>query len=298
MYNKNVLGMSFHEIGGIAVCGLFIIHKLLNGKWILVITGKLFSKKIAFRCKLNWLIDFLLLVCFTVILISGINISKVVFAGTHGASNLKTAHYAVSALALVLLGIHLGTHYESIVGRIGVRKLPLILRRITAIVLSAAILGFGIYQITATSFLQWMGNLGAVIGTSQALPDGDHEDRNMAEMPDFEGEMPSEIQDTATDETTEADTADTAADALAQTDETTTEFSTGGHGNGPQDGTGKGLGNGNGASNLGAVNLAAIPQVLLSFLSITLAFSVVIAWIDGLHRHAKRKKLLQKAQAQ
>ena len=45
MYNKNVLGMSFHEIGGIAVCGLFIIHKLLNGKWILVITGKLFSQK-------------------------------------------------------------------------------------------------------------------------------------------------------------------------------------------------------------------------------------------------------------
>ncbi len=262
MYRSDVLGLSFHEIGGMAVCGLFIIHKLLNGKWILVVTGKLFSKKTAWRCKVNWLIDFLLLLCFTYILISGIFISKIVFDGQRGASVWKTGHFAVSALALVLIGVHLGTHYEFIIARLHARKLPLLLRRIAAIVVSVLILGFGAYELTATSFVSWLGSLGVVVGTGELLPDSEHGE---------EDTLPA--------------LADGTAAALAPVGEEEEV-----HGNGR--GGGKGNGKGKNA-NLGGFYPSLVPQVLLSFLSIALIPAVITAWIDGFQRARKRKKRVQ-----
>lgn len=263
MYNKNTLGMGFHEIAGLAVCGLFIVHILLNGKWVLVVTGKLFSPKVAWRSKVNWLVDVLLLLCFAYILVSGIFISRVVFAGQRGASLFKTGHYAVSALALSLLGIHLGLHYAGLARRAKVCRLPLLLRRVTAVVLSAAILGFGVYQMTATSFVHWMGSLGSVVGA--ALPEGGEIAlpalQDEAELPDA-GELHAEPEGTG-----------------------------GGHGNGRGNG-GTGQGNGNGNGREVAADPSIIGSVLLRFLSITLAFAVVAAWIDGAARCRKCKKLL------
>lgn len=265
MYRKNVLGLSFHEIGGMAVCGLFIIHKLLSGKWILAVSGKLLSNKILWRQKLNWLIDFLMLLCFAYILISGIFISKILFDGERGVSTLKTGHYAASALALALTGVHLGLHYDFVIKRTPARRLPLWLRRASAVVMSVIILGFGVYQMTATSFLIWMGDLGAVISVSQAPPEDGAGDPQPPEL----------------------------ADGALHEGETGGELTTGGHGNGPRNGEGKGLGKGEGASDDTEVDLSALDDVLLGFLSITLAFSAAAAWIDGAARRYKRSKLLK-----
>jgi len=261
MYRSDVLGLTFHEVGGIAVCGLFIIHILLNGKWTLVVTGKLFSKKTAWRNKLNWLIDFLLLACFTYILVSGISISKILFEGSRGASVLKTGHFAVSALVLLLLGIHLGLHYDSILTRTPARKLPLLLRRIAAVVMSVVILGFGIYEITATSFVSWISGLGVAIGASDVLPESDHEE-TLPALTDGEAAIAPEGEETEV------------------------------HGGG---GGGKGGGLGKN-ENLGGFYPETIPEVLFGFLSITLVTAVIVAWIEGFQRAAKRKKRLAKAQ--
>jgi hypothetical protein len=271
MYKKDVLGPSFHEIGGMAVCGLFIIHKLLNGKWILAVSGKLFSSKIAWRQKLHWLIDFLMLLCFAYILVSGIFISKVLFDGERGASAFKTGHYAASALALVLAGVHLGLHYESVIKRTPARRLPLGLRRIAAVVMSAAILGFGVYQMTATSFLAWMGSLSAVVNVDAALPEGGFDE---AQVPWL---------------------ADGQEDAALRTGETDAQQPGGGRGNGPPNGEGQGQGNGNGAATDLEVHPEYLGEVLLGFLSITLSFSAAVAWIDGAARAYKRKKLIKRS---
>ena len=264
MYHKNVLGMSFHEIGGLAVCGLFSIHILLNGKWVRVISGKLFSRKIAWRNKLNWLVDFLLLLCFIYIVISGIHISRVLFDGQRGPSVFKTGHYAVSALALLLVGLHIGLHYACIISCTPARRVPLAMRRITAVVMSVLILGFGVYQMTETSFLHWISNLGAVIGTTDEI--------------------------TESDTLSHSDSTETAV-AAAAPDTAPVDLEEGrGHGNGRGNG-GEGKGNGNGG------NLTADPSViaplLLNFLTITLAFSVVVAWIDGALLKRKKRRRLQ-----
>ena len=268
MYRKNVLGLSFHEIGGLAFGGLFIIHKLLNGKWIRAVTGRLFSSKTAWRCKVNWVIDFLLLVCFVVILLSGIEISQVLFEGERGQTLAKTAHYGASALALVLIGAHMGLHYESIIMRTPARKLPLTFRRIAAVVMSAVILGFGVYQMTATSFLEWIGNLRTDIQTNETLPAGNPDETDLAAFDDGH-----------------EDGADAAGDEEA-------EETRPGRGGGARDGSGGGVGNQGQGGNTVA-DPAAIGGVLLSFLSITLAFATVVAWIDGVQQARKRSKRIQ-----
>ena len=265
MYDKNALGMSFHEIGGLAVCGLFIIHILLNGQWVRVISGKLFSRKAPWRSKLNWLVDFLLLLCFVYIVISGVHISRILFEGQRGASAFKTGHYAVSALALLLVGLHLGLHYACIVARTPARKLPLAMRRAAAVVVSAFFLGFGVYQMTETSFLHWISNLGAVPGTVAQSAE--------ALVPPDTAEALGDLQLTA----------DGTGAVIANTE-------TGnGRGNGRGNG-GEGNGNGNGSNT--AADPSVIAPLLLDFVSITLAFSVVVAWTDGalLRRKQRRRR--------
>ncbi|HPJ02068.1 MAG TPA: DUF4405 domain-containing protein [Candidatus Limiplasma sp.] len=257
MYKKDVLGLSFHEIGGIALCALFIVHQLINIQWIVATSGRLFSKNTSRRLKLNWLIDFLQLVCFAYILVSGILVSKVAFpSGVRGETLLKTGHYAASALALVLVGAHIGLHYKWIVRRTPAHRLPLWFRRSAAILVSAVILGFGVYQMTATRFTAWMGNLGATIGLSGTLLDGGHD-----------GETP--------------------------VDGSESTLSDGGHGSGPRGGQGKGNGNGRGAAADLDVHTEYLADVLLGFSSITLAFAAAVAWLDGILIARKRKRLFQ-----
>ena len=102
MYSKQALGMTFHEVGGLALIGAFLIHKGLNFEWIVRVTKKL--KTADGRTRLMWIIDALMVVLFFLIGLSGIFISKVVFTGLgiHGGNAWKTIHYTSSALALPL----------------------------------------------------------------------------------------------------------------------------------------------------------------------------------------------------
>ena len=200
----------------------------------------------------------------TYILVSGIVISRVLFNGLHGASAFKTGHCVVSALVLALLGVHLGLHYEFVARRVGAHKLPLWLRRAAAVTLSAAILAAGIYQMTATNSLRWVEGLGAVIGSASVLPEG------------------GEVRTNSLEEFTEGG-ALTAAGAETVNAEKP-------RGNG---GFGRGLGKGNGRGGDTGADPAALGDVLLGFLSITLAFAAVTAWLDGIPRARRRRRRLR-----
>ena len=66
MYNKRVLGMSFHEIGGLALAGLFIIHKLSNRRWIKAVTSGLISTRTPVRQKVYWGAGFVIAALFCI----------------------------------------------------------------------------------------------------------------------------------------------------------------------------------------------------------------------------------------
>lgn len=105
-YKKNVLGTKHHEVSGLIILAIILIHLILNRKWIKAITKKIFSKEIRLRTKILYSVDLLLLIFFIIIIITGILISKFTFG-----INMKSPqglHFFSSAIALFLVGIHLG----------------------------------------------------------------------------------------------------------------------------------------------------------------------------------------------
>lgn len=157
LFRKEALGMAFHEIAGLCVLGVFVIHVLLNHRWVIAVTCRLFSKKSTIRAKICWLIDAALAICFFLIGLSGILMSKVVFH-FNVQGNWKTMHYFCAALALTLTGIHLGMH-GAVIGHTLARKLKKIPAKVSAavfVIISLVIVTFGAYSLKSSSYSRWI----------------------------------------------------------------------------------------------------------------------------------------------
>ncbi len=157
MFRKNALGMTFHEIGGLALIAFFVIHHLFNQGWIVAVTKRLFRKETPAKAKAQYAVGVLLLSCFVLIGVSGACISKVVFRLNAAGGGWKTVHYFCSALALLLSGVHIGMHLEYLFGAL-MRKPQMknAVVRVATAVLCAALLGYGVYNIASTSLIRWI----------------------------------------------------------------------------------------------------------------------------------------------
>lgn len=156
-FNKMVLGMALHEIIGIAIGGVVLIHCGLNFRWIKAITLKLFSKDIKLRTRIVYILDVALLIDILAIIISGLSISRVVcpWLRLSWLPNLKGVHMFASYLILMIIGIHLGLHWKWVMNtfkNIFNIKESMVLTYI-ARVLVIMILAFGIYSFTSTNYL-------------------------------------------------------------------------------------------------------------------------------------------------
>ena len=196
MYKKQVISLEFHEIGGLALIGLFLIHHLVNAKWIGAVTQRLFAKETPGLVRARYIVDALLLLAFLAVGVTGVFISKVVFS-LHVAGNFKTLHYFASALAILLMGIHLGLHADYIFGKL-LRKGANKAAKIALCVLLAALIAFGGYSLTTTSFLRYlaaplqMANAmqGAPVPSGDIALDGSNAERptDLSELPEFSAE--------------------------------------------------------------------------------------------------------------
>lgn len=156
-FNKMVLGMALHEIIGIAIGGVVLVHCGLNFKWIKAITSKLFSKDIKLRTRIIYILDVALLIDILAIIISGLSISRVVcpWLRLSWLPNLKGVHMFASYLILMIIGIHLGLHWKWVMNtfkkifNIKESKVLTYIARGLAII----ILVFGIYSFTSTNYL-------------------------------------------------------------------------------------------------------------------------------------------------
>jgi len=117
LFNKMVLGgLTFHEIAGIAIGVFIILHKVLNRAWIQGVTKKFFSPKLPVRTRVAYIIDILLLSAVLVIIVTGILMSKVLFAGILNVHlNVSGLHKSVSYIALMLIGVHIGLSWNRVV---------------------------------------------------------------------------------------------------------------------------------------------------------------------------------------
>jgi hypothetical protein len=119
--DPHATGQTIHEWLGIAFGVGIITHLLLHWKWIVNVVRRFFSK-LPGQVRINSLLNSLLFIDVTLIIFSGLMISKVVLS-TFGLSGSHDAiwrwlHTFSSSAALIIVGLHIALHWKWIVATI------------------------------------------------------------------------------------------------------------------------------------------------------------------------------------
>ena len=186
MYDKRSIGINLHELLGLGIGVGVITHLILNYKWIIGISKKLFSTKLNNRTRVLYIINLLLVVCMILIMVGGIFISKTIFTNIHSQNQglWKGIHIAVSNVALALIGMHIGLNFNWIKGmtkKIFKIKESKKYSQLIARALVCVVFVFGVYNISSQRFIQK-----TVMGfkMDQMQPIGEHQaPPNMGEYP-------------------------------------------------------------------------------------------------------------------
>lgn len=192
MYKKQVISLAFHEIGGLALIGLFVVHHLVNMRWIGAVTRRLFAKETPGLVRARYIVDVLLLIAFLAVGITGVLISKTLFS-FHTAGNAKTLHYFASAVSIILMGVHLGLHADYIFGkafRAGANRIA----KVSIAVLLSCMVSFGGYSLFTTQFVSFLTAplLSAQIGHGTLESSGEIAlDGSLGDLPSDISELPA-----------------------------------------------------------------------------------------------------------
>ena len=282
MFRKQAISLAFHEIGGLALVGLFVVHHLLNGKWIAAVTKRLFAKGTGRLERASYIVDALLLVSFLTVGVTGVLISEVVFR-FNVAGSVKTLHYFVSALSVVLMGVHLGLHADYIFGRLLKKGGKKAAKAVLAVVLTAAV-AFGGYSLFSSDFLTF---LTAPVRTAnfahgQFTPSGEPAlDGSDRQQPMDLSELP--------DAGTEQNSAGPAAPGDGQTVPDDGPGLGGGQRQGRHNGSGGGLGGGEGRGG-GTGSVSAALLLAAQYIGImTLFAALTYPVVRLLHKRGKGK---------
>ena len=149
VFSKNVISLMYHEVVGLVLFALIILHLFLNSAWIKGVCMKLFDKKLPKKTRITIGVDILLLISFLLIIISGVLISKKIFSFGLKAPWI-VIHFFCTALMIVLIGIHIGLHWGYLKQKLP--KLP----KAVALVPTVVICVFGVYSMFTSSFGTWL----------------------------------------------------------------------------------------------------------------------------------------------
>lgn len=152
LFDIELIGNLNHEILGIAISILILIHIILNFKWIKQVTKNF--KKVNSKTKVMYVVDVFTMLIYLGAIICGIMISDKIF-NFHMGSNLymMLSHLIFGRLAIIIMFIHLGMHLDRLLNKIKSSKF----KRIIYIIYIIIILLILIYLIyTLTHSFQWL----------------------------------------------------------------------------------------------------------------------------------------------
>ena len=142
-----LIGETEHEWTGAAMFILFILHHILNYRWHKNLAKGRYT---GFRV-LQVIVNFLALICMIGLMISGMIMSRVVFAFlpmSGGMGLARILHMLAAYWGFILMSIHLGLHWGMIMSMMrkiwGFQKLSAVRTRVLR-GLALVICGFGIY---------------------------------------------------------------------------------------------------------------------------------------------------------
>ncbi len=147
LYDANATGTVFHEIVGLILFALFVIHIFYNRKWVIQVGKKLFGRGLKKRLKVMYGLNICLLLAFGLVLVSGIRISHILFPSDVKASDIwMTLHIASALITIVLIAVHLGLHWKFIVNVAKKHlQIPEHLKKVLLITSIVTIVAIGVY---------------------------------------------------------------------------------------------------------------------------------------------------------
>lgn len=152
LFEIDLIGNMNHEILGIALGILIIVHIGLNFKWIKQITRNF--KKTNTKTKIMYVVDIFMMLIYFVAIICGMLISEKIFS-FHMSSNLYVVlgHILFGRLAIIMMFVHLGLHLDRMLAKIKGSKLKISIY----VIYSMIVLLIFIYLFyTLTHSFQWI----------------------------------------------------------------------------------------------------------------------------------------------
>lgn len=107
-------GLVYHEIAGISLAAMIILHLILNSNWIVNVSKNLLSGKFKAKTILLYILNIGLFLGITVIIITGLMISNVIFNNNYNES-LAFIHKWSSYITVLMIAIHLGLHAKYLI---------------------------------------------------------------------------------------------------------------------------------------------------------------------------------------
>lgn len=155
LYCKNVISLMYHEAAGLALLLVFAVHITLNFGFMRAMSARFFSADTSARARLNFVMAVLLIVSWAASGITGVMVSKKIFA--FNIASMNPIHFFTSAIALLITGVHVGLHWNYLRAKIyaAVPALSGISRGIVIIIM-AMFIGLGVYGFASSGMLRWL----------------------------------------------------------------------------------------------------------------------------------------------
>ncbi len=117
-FAQEITGQTLHEWLAMALFVGLTTHLALHWSWVVGITKKIFSAKLPWRTRVNYVLNIGLFACFGLIGLSGMMISEVIlppFGLGNGPGLWEDLHEAFSNLSMLLVGGHVALHAKWII---------------------------------------------------------------------------------------------------------------------------------------------------------------------------------------
>ena len=148
----SLIGETFHEIAGITMFVLFVVHQILNRKWY----ASLFKGKYTARRVFQTVVNLLLLIFMILQPISGILMSKHLFTFIEvpgAAATAREIHLVLAYWGFALMCVHAGTHLTAPLSKLKKKHKGVWIAVVSSL---AAVSAYGVYAFIKRQIADYM----------------------------------------------------------------------------------------------------------------------------------------------
>jgi Domain of unknown function (DUF4405) len=117
-FEPSLTGIAIHEWLSLAFAATLIIHVLLHWDWVIQVAVK-FVRKLFHSSRLNFLVDSILFIAFTLVMLSGVLISRAILPTLGIQVNVSQSwrflHAWSADISVFLLAVHFALHWKWVV---------------------------------------------------------------------------------------------------------------------------------------------------------------------------------------